>query len=204
MESHKGHLVGVRTELARGDTRRTMARTMDRVRDDDTAREAAFRELADQNLSDAYGLAFAVLRDRAQARDAVHDAFITAWERWPDLREPAKFSSWFKRILINTCRDRLRKASRQRTSDIDAQAGLMSADPTDDVHDRQVLAAAIAGLKPDDRVVLALRYYRDLKIGDIASVLDIPSNTATSRLQRAHQRLRAALEAADPKEDRDG
>ena len=53
--------------------------------------------------------------------------------------------------------------------------------------------AALARLKPDDRVVLALRYYRDLRIDDIASLLDIPSGTATSRLRAAHQRLREIL-----------
>ena len=68
---------------------------------------------------------------------------------------------------------------------------------------REILAEAIAGLKPDDRIVLGLRYYRDMKIEDIAAVLGVPSGTATSRLHRAHQRLRTALEADGPKENRD-
>jgi RNA polymerase sigma-70 factor (ECF subfamily) len=204
MESQRRVVVDTRKVLASRPTRGTMVAKMDHKGEADSGRATAFRELADQNLSDAYGLAYAVLRDPADARDAVHDAFVTAWERWVSLRDPAKFESWFKRILINTCRNRLSKASRQRTSDVTTQAGLLSPDPTDNVHDREALSAAMARLKPDDRIVLALRYYRDLKIDDIAAVLDIPSGTATSRLQRAHQRLRSVLEANDAMEDRDG
>ena len=72
------------------------------------------------------------------------------------------------------------------------------------MHDRDLVVTALTRLKPDDRIVLALRYYRDLKIDDIAKVLGIPPGTATSRLRNAHQRLRAALETSEPKEDRHG
>jgi RNA polymerase sigma-70 factor (ECF subfamily) len=180
-----------------------MVASMDDENDSEAGRTAAFRKLADEHLTDAYRLAFAVLRDRNEAQDAVHDAFVTAWERWASLRDPAKFASWFKRIVINTCRNRLSKASRRQTIDISTQPGLVSPDSIDRIHDHEILAEAIAGLKPDDRIVLGLRYYRDMKIEDIAAVLGVPSGTATSRLHRAHQRLRTALEADGPKENRD-
>ena len=173
---------------------------MDEERDGEAERDTVFRTLADEHLTDAYRLACAVLRDRDDATDAVHDAFVTAWEHWPDLRDRASFPSWFKRILINTCRNRLRAASRHRTTDISEQAGLASADSTERIEESELLAEAIATLRPDDRVVLALRYYRDLKVDDIAEVLEIPPNTVTSRLHRAHARLRAALDSVDSEE----
>lgn len=190
--------------LASGDPRVIIADTVDRERQRDEDRRSAFRELADEQLTDAYGLAFAVLRDRSQAQDAVHDAFVTAWQRYETLRDPARFAPWFRRILVNTCRNRLKASSRRRTTALDTQQELATADSSSAVVDRTMVAAAIAGLKPDDRVVLALRYYRDLRIGDIAAVLDIPPNTVTSRLHRAHQRLRSALEDIDAKDVRDG
>ena len=60
--------------------------------------------------------------------------------------------------------------------------------------DRDEVERALQRLKPDDRIVLALRYYRDLKVEDIAEVLEIPPGTATSRLRNAQIRLRARLD----------
>ena len=57
-----------------------------------------------------------------------------------------------------------------------------------------VIEQAMAVLKPDDQIVLALRYYRDLRLAEIAEVLEIPAGTVKSRLNHAHSRLRAAIE----------
>ena len=124
-------------------------------------------------------------------KTVVHDAAITAWQRWPSLREPAKFEGWFKRIVVNTCRDRLRSGARREAIDSASQHGLTTPDGSGAIHERLRMEQALTRLKPDDRVVLALRYYRDLRIDDIAAVLGIPSGTATSRLRAAHARLRA-------------
>jgi hypothetical protein len=82
------------TMLAARPMRATMVASMDDENDSEAGRTAVFRKLADEHLTDAYRLAFAVLRDRNEAQDAVHDAFVTAWERWASLRDPAKFASW--------------------------------------------------------------------------------------------------------------
>ncbi|MEX1343603.1 MAG: sigma-70 family RNA polymerase sigma factor, partial [Candidatus Limnocylindrales bacterium] len=60
--------------------------------------------------------------------------------------------------------------------------------------ERQAIEQAIADLSEDHRVVLALRYYRDLTIDDIATLLGIRPGTVKSRLHHAQKRLRAALE----------
>jgi RNA polymerase sigma-70 factor (ECF subfamily) len=181
-----------------------MTRRMDLETDGAMDRSEAFRILADENLDDAYRLAYAVLRDTAETRDAVHDAFVTAWDGWASLRDPSKFDAWFRQIVVNTCRNRLSAASRRRMSDAALQTELPAPDSTESVHERELVVSALSKLKPDDRIVLALRYYRDLKVEDIAEVLGIPSGTATSRLRKAHQRLRSVLETAEPKEDRHG
>ena len=157
-------------------------------------RADTFRRVAEGSIHDAYRLAGAILRDPAESRDAVHDAFITAWQRWPSLRDPRKFDSWFKRIIINVCRERLRHASRRRSSDLDSQTRVIAVDPSQDVHDRLHVEESLARLKPDDRILLALRYFRDLKVDEIATILDIPSGAVKSRLNRAHSRLRAVME----------
>jgi RNA polymerase sigma-70 factor (ECF subfamily) len=164
-----------------------------------TARAAAFLRLADEHLDASYRLSRAILRDPGEAADATHDAFVQAWRKWSTLRDPARFEQWFDRILVNTCRNRLRASSR-RATDISAEVVAASGDPFGQAHDRDVLGNAIAQLSPDHQVVVALRYYRDLTIDDIASRLGIPAGTVQSRLHYALKRLHEAIDAADRKE----
>jgi RNA polymerase sigma factor (sigma-70 family) len=69
----------------------------------------AFAELADHHLDAAYRLAGVILGDPVEAQDATHDAVVVAWRRYGSLRNPDHFEAWFQRILINLCRDRLRR-----------------------------------------------------------------------------------------------
>ncbi len=152
----------------------------------------------DDQLDDNYRLASAILGSPTDARDAVHDAFITGWRRWSSLRETDRFGSWFKRIVVNTCKDRLRKAARHQSVPIGDGQDAAQQDPANVVHDRIQIEAGLRRLKPDDRIILALRYYRDLKIEQIAELLDVPPGTATSRLRNAHIRLRRVIERSAP------
>jgi RNA polymerase sigma factor (sigma-70 family) len=163
-----------------------------------TERAQAFLRLADHHLDAAYRLARAILRDSTDAQDATHDAFEQAWRKWSTLRDPERFEPWFDRILVNTCRDRLRSGRRQAT-DISVEVAISAGDPFAQAHDRDVLANAIATLPPDHRVVVALRYYRDLPVEEIASRLGIPAGTVQSRLHYALKRLHAAIDSADGK-----
>jgi RNA polymerase sigma-70 factor, ECF subfamily len=163
---------------------------------DTRLRDAAFLRLADEHLDRAYRLARAILRDPAEAQDATHDAFVQAWRKWETLRDQSKFEPWFDRILVNTCRNRLR-STRRGATDISAEVALATGDHTGRVEDRDVVGAAIAALSPDHQVVVALRYYRDLPIEEIARRLGVPHGTVQSRLHYALKHLHAALDAAD-------
>lgn len=167
--------------------------------DQTTDRAAAFLRLADQHLDASYRLARAILRDSGEAHDATHDAFLQAWRKWPTLRDPDRFEQWFDRILVNTCRNHLRHASRWQAKDISAEVALATGDPFGQAHDRDLLGKAIATLSPDHRVVVALRYYRDLPVEEIARRLAIPAGTVQSRLHYALKRLHAAIGTADAK-----
>jgi RNA polymerase sigma-70 factor (ECF subfamily) len=158
-------------------------------------RSAAFVRLADEHLDRAYGLARAILRDPTEAQDATHDAFVRAWRGWGTLRDPSRFEPWFERILINTCRNRLR--SRRAATDISEEIAAAGGDPYRQADDRDAIGAAIAGLSPDHQLVVALRFYRDLTIDDIAVRLGIPPGTVRSRLHYALQRLHDVLGTSD-------
>jgi RNA polymerase sigma-70 factor (ECF subfamily) len=158
---------------------------------------AAFGRLADEHLDRAYGLAYSILRDRSNAQDATHDAFVQAWRKWSTLRDPDRFEVWFDRILVNQCRNRLTRASRQRTTDISDELAIAAGDPYAQTHDRDVIETALGRLSPDHRVIVALRYERDLTAEDIAARLGIPIGTVHSRLHYALRRLHDVVDDPD-------
>jgi len=157
-------------------------------------REAAFHRLADLHIDRSYRLATVVLGDRTEAQDAVHDAFVTAWRKYDSLRDHGRFVAWFDRIVVNTCRDRMRHARRHVVHDLATVPDVAGGNPTAGVPDEIVVRRALQQLAPDDRIVLALRFYRDMKVDDIADAIGIRPRAATSRLHRALERLRRILD----------
>lgn len=164
-----------------------------RASDGEDDRARAFAGLAAEHLDGSYRLARAILGPGGEAEDAVHDAFETAWRKWPNLRDRDRFDAWFGRIVVNTCRDRLRRAARRRTEGLDER--LPARDTHATTEDRDELDRAIARLRPDDQIAIALRYYRDLTIDDVARLMDVRPGTVMSRIHRAQARLRTILSA---------
>ena len=157
----------------------------------------AFRSLADQHLDAAYRLARVVLRDDTEAQDATHDAFVQAWRSWPSLRDPARFEAWFDRIVVNVCKDRLRRSNRFLARDISGELELPAhGDPFATTHERDAIDQALATLSPDHRVVVALRFDRDLTVEEIARRLEIPEGTVASRLHYALRKLRDVIDTS--------
>jgi RNA polymerase sigma-70 factor (ECF subfamily) len=165
----------------------------------EAARAEAFRTLADRHLDASYRLAQVILGHRAEAEDATHDAFVSAWRKWSTLRDPKLFEHWFDRILVNTCRNRLRRVARRRTEDLSPDFDFLAPDAYGPTDDRGFLQPAMATLAPDQRVVVALRFYRDLSVDQIADRLGVRPGTVKSRLHRALRGLRTSLDQADPK-----
>ena len=166
-------------------------------------RAAMFALLAERHLDASYRLARLILGDSVEAEDATHDAFIAAWRGWNYLREPEHFDAWFGRILVNTCRNRLRKAHRHTVVDVSGLLELVDRrpNPQDSLVDRIELERAFAALSPEHRTVLALRFYSDLSVDQIAARLAVRSGTVKSRLHHALRALNAVLQAGR-REDR--
>ncbi|TAK01459.1 MAG: sigma-70 family RNA polymerase sigma factor [Chloroflexota bacterium] len=163
-------------------------------------RAAAFRRLVGADLDRAYRLAAVILGDRFDAEDAVHDAALAAWSRWRDLRDPDRFEAWFGRILVNACRDRLRRRRRRAVEVIRAPLEAEHPSVTDATTDRalrDLVRRALDGLTEDERVVVVLRFEADMTVPAIADLLGIPEGTVKSRLHHALGRLRASIPEAD-------
>jgi RNA polymerase sigma-70 factor (ECF subfamily) len=161
------------------------------------AAAADFRALVDADLDASYRLAAVILRDPTEAEDAVHDAVVVAWRSWSQLRDPAAAPAWFRRILINGCRDRLRRRKRRSLLEILRPPTLheepTTPDPSLDSVARQALRATLLRLSPDERVVISLRFGEDMTVPAIAVAIGIPEGTVKSRLHSATLKLRAEL-----------
>ena len=82
-------------------------------------RRVMFARLADGQLDTAYRIAGVILGSGGDAEDAAHDAVVRAWRSFATLRDTTKFEAWFQRILVNVCRDRLRKRRRSPVTELD-------------------------------------------------------------------------------------
>jgi RNA polymerase sigma-70 factor (ECF subfamily) len=128
----------------------------------------------------------------ADAEDAVQEATIKAWRNIDRLQDESALRSWFLTIVANQCRSmrRGRWWSLVRVADPErAEAG-----PEDAAISRTDLARALAGLDAADRTALFLRYGLDLPLAEAAAILGLTETAARSRIHRAAERLRPALE----------
>jgi RNA polymerase sigma-70 factor, ECF subfamily len=147
------------------------------------------------HVGEAYRLARAILLDHGDAEDAVQEAVLSAWRRQGSMRDPARFDAWFERIVVNQCRDQLRKR-RRAVVVAPAPVGFDPAAAPAETGPDADLDRAIATLDVDHRIVVVMRYWQDRTVDDIAARLGIPSGTVKSRLHNALKAIRADLEAS--------
>jgi len=151
-------------------------------------------DLADRGLDRSFRLAGLILGDRAEAEDATQDALVRAWHAAATLRDPAGFDAWFDRILINVCRDRLRRRGKVRLVTLDGAAGtVVIDDPFRNVYAGDELLGALRALGDDERMVLILHFWADLTLEAVGARLDCPVGTVKSRLHRGLKAMRRQL-----------
>jgi RNA polymerase sigma factor (sigma-70 family) len=164
-----------------------------------TARfDALYRETA----SDVYAYVMTLLRDRAAAEDVTAQTFERAY------RKQAGFDAgrgsqraWLFGIARNAALDELR--ARKRTAalhgDPEDPGAATASSPDDDAEEaalrRATVRAALAGLDPRDRELIALKFHAGLGNAEIAKVLGISVANAGTRVHRAVTRLRKACHA---------
>ena len=160
--------------------------------------DEAFAALTRRHVDGAFRLTWAILGSTADAEDAVQDAFSLAWRKRSSLRDPDRFFAWFTRILVNVCRERLRAQTRSRVREVavaaDPGIGDRPGAPGPDIVLRGAIGDALAGLDPDHRIVVVLRYWADLTVDEIADRVGVPAGTVKSRLHYALRALAPSLE----------
>ncbi len=165
-----------------------------------TGDHAAFSELAAAAVGGLYRVAYLILRDAECANDAVQNALIAAWRDIRGLRDPDRFDAWLYKLTVRACY-RLARVERRRSGlEVEIRA-MHEPSLVEDAHRltavRDQLDRAFARLSPTERTVLVLHYYLDLPHAEAAGLMGIPIGTMKSRLNRAIQALRAAVDAQE-------
>lgn len=150
----------------------------------------AYEQLVRKHWSAARAIAFARLRNDADADDAVQESFVKAYTRLDTLTDPRKFRAWLFTIVRNTSTSLLRK--RRDDVPIKEDDAVSAPDPGRDEM-RAMVRQQLDTLDEPYREVLLLRYYGGLKVREIADALDISVEAAKKRLQRARDALGSAM-----------
>jgi len=156
----------------------------------------ATRMLVAAKLPRILGLATRLLRDPVAAEDLAQEAFVRVWRNAPKWQPGrARFDTWLHTVVLNLCRDRLR---RRRDAGGDALPDV--ADPAPDAEATMIaaqqarqVADAIAALPERQREAIVLVHYQDLSGAEAAQVLDISVDALESLLARGRRTLRAQL-----------
>ncbi len=129
-------------------------------------------------------LSVAILRDQAAAEEAVHDAFIKVARAWARVERPVPY---LRRAVVNESISVLRKRKRE--------VGHRQPGPGVELPPEIDETWALLGtLSPKQRTALALRFYLDLPVKDVAAAMSIPVGSAKSLIHRGLAALKEVLE----------
>lgn len=155
----------------------------------------AFEALVVGHHHRLFRVANGILRDRHLAEDATQQAFLDMWRDIRRLRDPAKFEAWSYRVLVRVCHSEAKRRPEWVPDNelLLAEVPLASDQYRAVVH-RDQLERGFRQLSVDHRTVIVLHYLLDMTLETVAETLDIPIGTAHSRLNRAMQALRGAMQ----------
>lgn len=162
----------------------------------------AFERLMRQNNRRLFRVARSILRDDAEAEDAVQDGYIEAHRALGGFRGESRLSTWLTRIVINQALARRRARRPADAADIELDA--LADDGTDDIVQtpetqamraelRRIIEASIDRLPEGHRTVFMLRAVEGLSVDETAAVLGISAGNTKVRFLRARAQLREAL-----------
>jgi RNA polymerase sigma factor (sigma-70 family) len=150
--------------------------------------ESAYNDWVREHYRFLLRSAWALTGSRAVAEDVVQDCFASAWEHKEQLRDPARVRPWLYRIMRRSAFRHIAPGGGS------GGAGEAAAAADTGIDDRLDVVRALARIAPIHREVLVLYYFDDMQTARMAEALEIAPGTVLSRLARARDALKAAME----------
>jgi len=155
--------------------------------------EAAFTRIVAAHHDDLVRVSYVVCGDADLADEAVAAAWLIAWRKLRDLREPDRLRPWLVSIAANEARQAVRRRRRHGVIELAmADAAVPSGDPAARATDIDLINA-LARLDPDDRALLALRYVAGFDSTELGRATGRSASGTRARLARLLDRLRTEL-----------
>lgn len=165
----------------------------------------AFNILFSRYQQQVINIAYSMLSDREDACDAAQEVFVRVYRNIESFKEQSSFTTWLYRIITNVCSDILRKRQRDtkvisinqftdENKDVDIKDDSPTVEENMELSERQAaVRGAINELKEEYRVVITLCDIEGMSYDEIADMLNIPSGTVKSRINRARNALKKIL-----------
>jgi len=152
----------------------------------------AFAELLRRYRDAAFGVAYHRTGEAATAEDLTQDAFVQAYLRLGELRDPGRFAPWLFAITRNLCNQHQRARNHETAGPVPETSvdGLERQAAT-----RDLVQRALASLPPDNGLAITLFYVDGYSYGEISSFLGVPTSTLKGRIERGRRKLREEMVA---------
>jgi len=152
----------------------------------------AFRDLYEQTSGAVYGFALSILRNRQDAENIMHDAYIRMHRSAAVYKPKGKPMAWILTIVRNLCYTRLKTG--EICEDLSQYENIAQQDESDRTVDRMILQKALDILDFEERQIVVLHALTGMKHREIAELLDLPVGTVLSKYKRSLAKMRKELE----------
>lgn len=168
---------------------------------------AAFEQLIAKHQTLAYNVAYRILGNEEDAKDATQEALVKVFRNINKFKGEASFGTWLYRIVVNACNDYIRKHRKVVTYSMDqdkeTEDGAVKMELADDgptpesaleAKDlKQTVQKALAKLPEANRIVVVLRDIQGFSYDEIAEMIEVPVGTVKSRINRGRDMLKKIL-----------
>ena len=161
-----------------------------------------FAELVSRHQAKALRIAFSIMGNSEDAKDAIQEAFVSVYQALGRFQGKSKFSSWLHRIVVNKCHDLFRRRS-SRVTEMPVEdtnifeKGTAHNDPSLLLEGKEMgvhVTLALKLLSIKQRTAFSLHNLHDYTVPEVAEMMDCSPGTVKSHLFRATEKIRAHLE----------
>lgn len=150
-----------------------------------------YERLAEKYLDCIYRVAVNGCKHHADAEDVVQNTFVKLWERTESFADEEHARKWLIRVAVNECNSLWRSGWKRRTAYLEE----MTAEPVYQTAEKSGLYYVVRELPPKYRQIVYLHYYEEYSIREIAEMMKLSETAVKTRLLRARQKIKSAMEA---------